>query len=124
MRRLIWPALTLLLTGLAFGAGRISAGFRVLPAIVATLPGEERDFSRELDVRIRQRFPIGTSEDALVDTLASQGFTPEWRRGDKANAASFVWDGLLCSEIARVVWRADAAGAITDLHAEYESHCF
>lgn len=124
MRRLIWPALTLLLMCVAFEAGRVFAGFRLLPAIVATLPGEEHEFSRELDDRIRERFPVGTREDALVDTLASQGFAPEWRRRDSANSGAFVWNGLLCSKLARVVWRADAGGAITDVHAAYESQCF
>ena len=51
MRRIIWPATTLILMSMAFGAGEFTGRFRSLPAIVATLPGDEAEFSRELDRR-------------------------------------------------------------------------
>ena len=53
-----------------------SGGSRSLPAIVATLPGDEAQFSRELDDRIRDRFPVGTSEDALLEFLVREDFAP------------------------------------------------
>ena len=62
MHRAIWSALALLLATVAFAAGRFSS-FRPLPEIVATLPGDESEFSHEFDDRIRERFPIGSSED-------------------------------------------------------------
>ena len=74
MHRAFWPAVTLTLMSASYGAGRMTDRFRPLPAIVATLPGEEAEFSRELDGRIRERFPIGTSEDKLIDFLASENF--------------------------------------------------
>jgi hypothetical protein len=107
----------------AFGAGKISGRFRSLAAIVETLPGDEAGFSRELDARFRERFPIGTSEDKLIDYLASEHFVPEWRRRDDANSSAFVEDGLICEKIARVIWRADAAGVLTEVGGAYESHC-
>jgi hypothetical protein len=123
MRRVIWPALTLILMSVAFGAGRMTDGFRTVPAIVATLPGDEAEFSRELDARIRERFPIGTSEDQLIDFLASENFVPDWPRYDMANSSSFVENGLICKKIGRVRWRADAAGLLTEVGGAYESHC-
>ena len=93
-----------------------------LPAIVGTLPGEEEGFSRELDDRIRERFPFGTSEDKLIAYLASEQFVPEWRRRNDANSSSFVLDKLV-SKIARVFWRADAASLLTEVGGAYESHC-
>jgi len=96
MRRLIWPAATLILMSAAFGAGKATDRFRSLPAIVATLPGDEAEFSRELDARIRERFPIGTSEDKLIDYLKSEHFLPEWRRRNDDNLSTFVEDGLVC----------------------------
>ena len=123
MRRAIWPAVTLALIIVCFAVGRVSEGFHSLPAIAATLPGDELQFSRELDSRIRERFPIGTSEDKLIEYLASEKFAPEWRRRDAANASSFVWNGLLCTKNVRVRWRADAAGVLTDVNGAYESHC-
>jgi hypothetical protein len=123
IRRAIWPVAALLLMAAAFGVGRLGAGARSLPAIVATLPGDEAQFSRAFDERMRDRFPVGSSEDALVDYLAGERFAPEWRRRDGANAAAFVWSGLLCAKIVRVSWRADAAGRLTEVSGAYESHC-
>jgi len=122
MRGAIWPAATLVLMMFSFGAGRMT-GFRSLPEIVATLPGDESEFSRELDGRIRERFPVGTSEDKLLYFLDSEQFTPEWRRRNDPNSSSFIANGLICQKIVRVRWRADAAGALTEISGAYESHC-
>ena len=91
MRWAIWSASALLLATVSFAAGRFSS-FHQLPAIVATLPGDESEFGREFDGRIRERFVIGSSEDKLVDFLTNEGFSPDWRRRDNPN------DELLRSE--------------------------
>ena len=122
MRRAIWFASALLLATAAFAAGKFSS-FRPFPEIVATLPGDESEFSREFDGRICQRFPIGSSEDKLVDFLTHENFLPDWRRRDSPNASFFAQSGLICQKIVRVLWRADAAGALTDLRGSYESRC-
>ena len=122
MRRAIWSASALLLATAAFAAGRFSS-FRPFPEIVATLPGDESEFSREFDGRIRERFPIGSSEDKLLTLLANEGFFPDWRSRDNPNASFFVQSGLICQRIARVFWRADTTGALTDVHGSYESRC-
>ena len=75
MRWAIWSASALLLATASFAAGRFSS-FRPLPEIVATLPGDESEFSREFDGRIRERFLIGSSEDKLIDFLVNEGFFP------------------------------------------------
>jgi hypothetical protein len=122
MRRAIWSASALLLATVPFGAGRF-CGFRPFPEIVATLPGDESEFSREFDGRIRERFPIGSSEDKLVDFLANENFIPDWRRRDNPNSSFFVQSGLICQKIVRVFWRADATGDLTDVRGSYESRC-
>ncbi len=123
MRRAIWLIVTFVLMAASFGVGKFAGGSHSLPGIVETLPGEEAQFSRELDERIRDRFPVGTGEDALVVYLAREGFAPEWRRRDGANAAKFLWNGLICSKSIRVLWRADAAGVLNEVNGAYESHC-
>ena len=123
MQRLIWPAATLIVAIIAFAAGRMTLSFRRMPEIVATLPGDELEFSRELDERVRERFPIGSSEDKLIGYLDSANFVPDWRRRDGDNASLFIWNGLLCNQIVRVGWRADAAGALTKVSGSYESRC-
>jgi hypothetical protein len=122
VRRAIWSASALLLATAAFAAGRFSS-FRPFPEIVSSLPGDESEFSREFEGRIRQRFPIGSSEDKLVDFLANEGFFPDWRSRDNPNASFFVQSGLICQKIVRVFWRADTTGALTDVHGSYESRC-
>lgn len=123
MRRSVWGIATLALVAGSFTAGRVGGGRRAVPEIVATLPGDESGFSRGLDDRIRTRFPVGSSEDALVDYLVGEKFSPEWRRRDGANSSVFVADGLICTKTIHVLWRADAAGTLTDVHADYHSQC-
>jgi hypothetical protein len=97
-------------------------GVRIMPEIVATLPGDESQFSRELDARLRERFPVGTAQDKLIGYLVGANFVPDWpQRG--ANVGMFIFNGLMCGETVRVLWRADAAGTLTNLSGAYESHC-
>jgi hypothetical protein len=122
MHRLAWAAATLLLMALSFAAGRMTLAARIMPEIVATLPNDESQFSRELDDRLRQRFPLGSSQDKLIGYLVGSNFAPDWPQHG-ANASMFVFNGLLCDRIARVLWRADAAGALTYVSGSYDSHC-
>lgn len=107
----------------SFAAGRLHVGISSLPLIVANLPGDESEFSHELDLRIRERFPVGTSEDKLLEFLADERFAPEWRRRDDPNAAVFLHQGLLCAQMVRILWRADATGILTEVHGEYQGAC-
>jgi hypothetical protein len=118
----LWGA-ALVLTSLGFALGRLTADIHHLPALAATLPGDESAFNRELDERVRKLFPPGTSDDKLIAYLSAQGFTPEWREGDHANAASFTWSGVLCTKVVRIIWRADAAGALSQVNGSYQSQC-
>jgi hypothetical protein len=122
MHRLAWAGATLMIAALAFAAGRMTLGARIMPEIVATLPNDESQFSRELDARLRERFPLGTSQDKLIGYLVGANFIPDWpQRGE--NAGEFIFNGLMCDRVAHVVWRADAAGALTHVGGSYESHC-
>ena len=59
------------------------------------MPDDELLFSPEFDERIRERFPLGSSEDKLIDVLTKE---------------HFVQNGLICEKIVRVFWQADATG--------------
>jgi hypothetical protein len=96
MHRLAWAAATLVLAAVAFAAGRMTLGVRIMPEIVATLPGDESQFSRELDARFRERFPVGTPQDKLIGYLVGANFLPDWPRRD-ANAGVFIFNGWLCA---------------------------
>jgi hypothetical protein len=122
MHRLAWAGATLLLMALSFAAGRMTLGERIMPEIVATLPNDESQFSRELDARLRERFPIGTSQDKLIGYIVGANFVPDWPQ-QGANASQFIFNGLLCDRSAHVLWRADATGALTYISGAYDSHC-
>ena len=118
MHRVAWAAATLILMALSFGAGRMTLGVRIL----ATLPGDESQFSRELDARLRERFPVGTSQDKLIGYLVGANFVPDWPQHG-ANVSMFIFNGLMCAKTVRVLWRADAAGTLNNVSGAYESHC-
>jgi hypothetical protein len=122
MYRLAWAAATLILVALAFAGGRMTLGVRIMPEIVATLPGDESEFSRELDARLRERFPIGSSQDKLIGYLVGANFVPDWPQRD-GNVAMFIFNGLMCAKTVRVLWRADAAGSLTHVSGAYEDYC-
>jgi hypothetical protein len=84
--------------------------------------GDESQFSRELDARLRERFPVGTAQDKLIGYLVGANFVPDWPRRD-ANVSLFIFNGWLCDRIVHVLWRADAAGTLTNVSGAYESHC-
>jgi hypothetical protein len=123
MQKAIWPLLTLLLMGVSFETGRRTGPLRTLPAMAATLPGAEKDFSREFDERLRQQFPIGTNEGALIAYLDSEGFAPDWPRRNEPYAAVFVRKGLLCVDTLRVVWRTESTGDLSQVDGAYASEC-
>jgi hypothetical protein len=113
--------LVIAITG--FAIGRVSNGIHHLPALAATLPGDESEFNHEVDERIKELFPNGTNDKKLIAYLLAQGFTPDWREKDYANAASFIWTGVLCTKIVRVIWRANSEGALTRVNGSYQTQC-
>ena len=122
MRWAIWSASALLLAGcLLPPAGSVC--FHPLPEIVATLPGDESEFSREFDGRIRERFVIGSSEDKLIDFLVNEGFFPIGGVATTRTRASSFRADSYAQKIVRVLWRADAAGILTEVRGSYQSHC-
>ena len=123
LRVWVWISASAILAIASFLVGRTTIGFRDLPEIVATLPGDESEFSRELDARLRERFPIGSDQESLVKYLAGAGFVPEWPRRDGFYGSSFIKSGAICTKIIHVRWRADSSGIVTDIAGSYESRC-
>ena len=111
------------LMGASYALGRVTIGSNGLPEIVATLPGDESEFSRELDERVRQRFPVGSDEESLLYYLRTQNFIPDWRKRDQPNAAYFIHPGIICEQVVRIIWSADASGKLTSIAGDYKSHC-
>ena len=111
------------LMGASYALGRVTIGSNALPEIAATLPGDESEFNRELDERVRQRFPVGSDEESLLYYLRTQNFIPDWRKRDEPNAAYFIHPGIICEQAVRIIWSADASGKLTSIGGDYKSHC-
>jgi hypothetical protein len=121
-RRLIWilALLAVAIGDLLVVAWR-SGGFRPTPRILATLPGSWSD--AEFKRQVTTTFPVGSSEDTMIATLASQGFRPDWRRRDGENSASYTESGLLCRREAKVMWRSDTQGGLASVDGFYRETC-
>jgi hypothetical protein len=121
-RRLVWiSALLAVAIGDLLFMVWWTGVFQPTPRILATLPGSwsEAEFKRQ----VTMMFPIGSSEDDLIATVASQGFKPNWRRRDGENSAGYSESGLLCRREAKVAWRSDAGGALTSVDGVYREKC-
>ena len=109
MRKLPFP--------LAFLLAACGAGSKATPEIGRDLPAEYADGTRVFDQRVKQRFPLGSSEQAMVEELERQGF----RRSAAFSGvedATFTRDELITETLWSVRWRAQA-GRITEIWGVY-----
>lgn len=91
-----------------------------VPELARDLPKttyEEGDLT--FKQRVHDRFPIGTPEHDVVDTLTKQGFSI-WTNG---KTASFDVPGLVCRTIWRVFWTTDAVQRIVHIDGLYAGQC-
>jgi hypothetical protein len=130
----LWPILRL--TGAFIGVailsscattlfGDFSAGLqsKPVPTLLQNAPVNPNDheadqkFTRQLTAK----FPIGSSESALVKELWNDGFQPtKWGVSDRD--ATFDDPGI-CREDADISWSIDASGNITKLHGSVVAVC-
>jgi len=90
-----------------------------LPALAKDLPSDVEAADSVFESRIRNRFPAGTPEQEVVQTLAGQGFSiaPE------GNVATFEDSNVVCRLIWRVSWQTDAERKLTWIDAVYGGLC-
>ena len=91
-----------------------------LPPLLQGIGGERRPDAGqdELDHRIRARYPLGSSEAALVEELAAEGFTPGAPMRPGARTESFTRMGFPRRD-AFVSWTADENGRLTSIEGRY-----
>jgi hypothetical protein len=96
-----------------------------IPPIGRHLPSTFVDENHAFDARVRERFPIGSSEPALVAELEHEGFTlsdskiePETYK----SIALYDLPGLPCRLTWRVLWNSDDA-KISAIAGHYSSVC-
>ncbi len=87
------------------------------PEIGRGLPTGYAEGERLFDRRVKEMFPIGTSEERLLEELQKQGFEllPAF---DGVNDATFTRDNWIFQTIWSVRWRAEE-GRIKDIWGVY-----
>jgi hypothetical protein len=75
--------------------------------------------------RIRQRFPIGSTETALAHALQREGFAQIDWGGTTGSPHQADWkrDGFPCMTNVRVTWTADSHRRITSIDGFYGYAC-
>lgn len=93
------------------------------PPIVADLQFKSENdtaIAKIFDARIHQRFPVGSPEQSLRQTMAEQGFksSPEIAPG-----LVYYWGPFPCSKILIVSWTADKAHRLVTASGDYQVRC-
>jgi hypothetical protein len=81
-----------------------------------------KDEPGEFERRLRERFPVGSSEAALVRELLAQGFKPNTAVGAATKRASFQRMGSfpdLARRDACVFWTVDEEGKLASITGHY-----
>jgi hypothetical protein len=76
------------------------------------------DVDSAYDARLRQQFPIDSSEEWLLETLAQQDFEVVRQRVARAS-----WWDLACSHFATVEWDVDQEGRLPSIEGDVGSAC-
>lgn len=92
-----------------------------LPTIAQGLSGSYAEAGAEFDRRVRNAYPIGTSERAMMETLSKEGFSLTTKGGFAS--ARFERAGLFCRTLWIVYANADAKGRITVAEGNYGVNC-
>lgn len=112
---------------LGLGLGLAGCALNLGPAIGRNLPSDPAQAQRVFDQRVRQRYPIGSSEAALIDDMRVEGF------GIATNSQSppdrFSKFAIQCGYISiatthgwEIEWSA-ANGRLTDIAGVFMPQC-
>ncbi|MGO9674809.1 MAG: hypothetical protein ACLPSF_11695 [Methylocella sp.] len=88
--------------------------------LTAGLEGEWSAVSKEFDGRVKNAFPLRSSDKQMAAELQRQGFRSQrWESSTEfEHEAMRREDSIVCRASARVFWRADAEGQITAIRGE------
>lgn len=75
--------------------------------------------NKEWPARLSQRFPLGTPEVVVLDTLTAESFAID----RPARTARAHWAKGLCNHDVDVAWTIDGAGRITSIGGRYFPAC-
>ncbi len=110
-----WAAAVLTTAAMAFSA-RVP-----LPEIAQGLSRSRDEAGAEFDRRVRNAYPIGSSERVMMEALSKEGFSLTTQGGFPS--ARFERSGLFCRTLWIVYANADAEGRITVAEGNYGVSC-
>jgi len=89
------------------------------PSLAAGLPRKVDEAEREFDRRVRDKFPVGSSEAAIKAALRQEGWGEPRAYKDMyyvnfTRASSFIME-----QSATIVWKVDEQGRLTDIRGGY-----
>jgi hypothetical protein len=89
--------------------------------LTAGLHGAWAAISEEFDRRVKNRFPLGSTEKDMALELRREGFSrQDWESSvDLEHQATRDESRFPCNQRAQVFWRADAEGRLTAIRGEY-----
>ena len=87
--------------------------------LIEGLPRGWGNASSQFDARLKARFPVGSSTNAIIDGLAAEGFTPTWFEADGEYGAKRDEGSFVCNLAARVFWRVGQTGTVSAIRGTY-----
>jgi len=129
-RRGIWAFVAIVAVGVILGGGAwlldlVPAAAPPIPILLQSLPGQP---SQEwFAQRLKEHFPIGSSEADLIRELWLEGFLPKTNLRAERRTAEFDSGDKggfrRCRLTASVSWTADDKGQLTGLDGGYSNLC-
>ncbi|MCG5245115.1 hypothetical protein [Methylorubrum extorquens] len=92
-----------------------------LPPLAEGLPPSFQEADQAFSARILSKFPVGSPEANLIQTLKAQGF--QRRDNGKVRGSSFLQQALPCKLMWDIDWSANEGGEITHIEARYHGVC-
>lgn len=95
------------------------------PPIGRDLPSAFADARPVFDQRVKERFPVGASEQQLVTELRKEGFNLDPKnvgRTEFKSAAAYEARGWPCTLYWTILWNAES-GSITAIKGKYDPTC-
>ena len=96
---------------------------RPLPALADGLSKINATARQEFAERIRERFPLGSPERALMLELWAEGFDRPGEGEGQRRWASLVRRSLVCTNAWTVTWTTDDSGHLTTIDGTYIPSC-
>ena len=119
------PLPPILYVAYVFIAAALGPFFNPTPTLGRNLTDQIFVAIKEFDQRVKQQFPVGSSEQDMVAELRREGFA-EFGSGSERFPKWARWDGpgqIVCRKELSVIWRSGSDGRIAEISGQYDNIC-